>query len=104
MEHKIVAAKTVDSMATIQYLTPYTGVALAQRFFFLISVALARCWPYYSSLFSILSLPSIKYLIICHYQVFLTSIVFVGRFDFCFLPLCNPKSIFCLPNKTLVIF
>lgn len=34
MEYKIVAAKTVDSMATIQYLTPYTGVALAQRFFF----------------------------------------------------------------------
>lgn len=34
MEYTIVVAEMTDSLATLQYLTPYTGVALAEYFMY----------------------------------------------------------------------
>jgi F-type H+-transporting ATPase subunit alpha len=34
MEYTIVVAETVDSPATLQYLAPYTGAALAEYFMY----------------------------------------------------------------------
>jgi F-type H+-transporting ATPase subunit alpha len=34
MEYTIVVAKTVDSPTTLQYLSPYTGAALAEYFMY----------------------------------------------------------------------
>ncbi|KAK9169078.1 hypothetical protein Syun_001218 [Stephania yunnanensis] len=39
MEYTIVVAETIDSLATLQYLAPYTGATLAKYFMMILRIS-----------------------------------------------------------------